>query len=185
MLLLTGCGTNYGQLPAFSANGQLQAVIHTPAGSTTLQRYEASDNTFPPQMEGGLASRFAYLPIPGNLGFIPATSTRPGAGPGGKPLTVLVLAGSVPAGTVQEVIPLSTLVLDVSGELQAYVIALPARPSEQSIRASDWLDFQQQHPAAKNILQQWFLHARPDKRVRLSAWRDQAYTEAYIRARLR
>lgn len=183
--MLAGCRTDYGQLPAYSANGQLQAVIHTPAGSTHPQRYEPSDNTFQPEMEAGLASQFAFLPLPGNLGFIPSTSTRPEAATKGSPLAVLVLAESVPAGTVQEVIPLSTLVLDVNGELQAYVIALPARPSEQSIRATDWLGFQQQHPAARDILLQWFLHARPDKRVRLSAWRDQAYTEAYIRARLR
>ncbi|MGV3505187.1 MAG: inorganic diphosphatase [Adhaeribacter sp.] len=182
-LLLAGCRTDYGQLPAYSANGQLQVVIHTPAGSTHLQRYDAQDNTFQPVMEAGLARQFAFLPLPGNMGFIPSTSTGPGAE--AQPLQVLVLAESLPAGTLQEVIPLSTLVLDVNGELQACVIAVPARPSQQAIQATDWASFQQRYPAARDILQLWFLHAQPDKTVRLSAWRDDVYTTGYIRDRLR
>jgi inorganic pyrophosphatase len=156
-------------------------VILTPAGSNHPQEYDAGKKTFQPAMEAGLARQFRFLPLPGNLGFIPSTAQ----GPAGRPLSILVLAESVPTGTVQEVIPISTLFLDVNGELEALVMAVPARPSEQLVRASDWAGFQRRYPAAREILEKWFLHAQPEKQVRLSGWKDEKYTEAYIRRWLR
>lgn len=182
---LGSCSTDYAHLPAFSANRQLQAVILSPAGTTRLQEYDAEKKEFKPAMEGGLARQFRFLPLPGNLGFIPSTAYRLGDAPEGKPLPVLVLAESVPTGTVQEVIPISTLMLDIDGQLEAFVIAVPSRPSEQVLRATDWTSFQQQYPAAKDILQKWFLHAQPGKQVRLSGWKDEKYTDAFIRKWLR
>jgi inorganic pyrophosphatase len=185
LLALGSCTPDYEQLPAFSENQQLQAVIATPAGSTRLQEYDAQEKAFKPAMEGGLARRFRFLPLPGNLGFIPSTAYPMGGVAEVQPLSILVLAERVPAGTVQEVIPLSTLMLDINGELEAFVIAVPSRPSEQVISATDWASFQQRYPAAKDILQKWFLHAQPDKQVRLSAWKDEKYTGAFIRKCLR
>jgi inorganic pyrophosphatase len=184
-LLVGGCATDYQHLPAFSENQQLQAVILTPAGSTHPQEYDAQKKEFKPDMEAGLARQFRFLPLPGNLGFIPSTAYRQGEAAEGQPLQILVLAESVPPGTVQEVIPISTLVLDINGELAPFVIAVPSRPSEQVITATDWASFQQQYPAAKDILEKWFLHAQPEKRVRLSAWKDEKYTDAFIRKWLR
>jgi inorganic pyrophosphatase len=179
--LLAACSTDYQHLPTFSENQQLQAVILTPAGSTHPQEYDAQKKAFKPAMEAGLAKQFQFLPLPGNLGFIPSTAHRQGDMPEGKPLQILVLAESVPTGTVQEVIPISTLILDIDGDLQAFVIAVPARPSEQVVAATDWASFQQQYPAAKAILQQWFLHFQPEKQIRLSGWKDEKYTDTFIR----
>jgi inorganic pyrophosphatase len=181
LFALGGCTPDYERLPAFSENQQLQAVIATPAGSTRRQEYDGQTKAFKPALAGGLAQRFRFLPLPGNLGFIPSTAYRMGGAPEGRPLSILVLAERVPAGTVQEVIPIGTLMLAINGELEAFVIAVPSRPSEQVISATDWASFQQQYPAAKDILQKWFLHAQPDKQVRLSAWKDEKYTEAFIR----
>ena len=185
LLLLTACSIDYQHLPTFSENQQLQAVILTPAGSTHPQEYDARQKTFKPAMEAGLAREFRFLPLPGNLGFIPSTARPQGDAPEGKPLQILVLAESVPTGTVQEVIPISTLLLDIAGELEAFVIAVPARPSEQVIAATDWASFQQQYPAAKAILQHWFLHYQPGKQIRLSGWKDEKYTDTFIRTWLR
>lgn len=178
---LTGCSTDYLHLPAFSENKQVQAVILSPAGSIHLQEYDAQEKTFKPAMEAGLAKRIDFLPLPGNLGFIPSTAYRAGDEAEARPLQVLVLAESVPTGTVQEIIPISTLLLDIAGELQPFVIAVPARPSEQALRATDWASFQQQYPAAREILQKWFLHSEPKKNIRLSAWKDEAFTDRLIR----
>jgi inorganic pyrophosphatase len=183
--LLAACTTDYQHLPTFSENQQLQAVILTPAGSTHPQEYDAQQKTFKPAMEAGLSKQFRFLPLPGNLGFIPSTAHPQGDALEGKPLQILVLAESVPTGTVQEVIPISTLLLDMEGELQAFVIAVPARPSEQVIAATDWASFQQQYPAAKIILQHWFLHFQPEKKIRLSGWKDEKYTDTFIRTWIR
>ena len=181
--LLSGCQTNLYQLPTFSANKQLQAVVVTPAGSNRVQEYDAQQKAFKPALRAGVAQSINFLPLPGNLGFIP--STRIGSGNElSKALAVLVLSESAPAGTVQEVIPIATILLDVAGELSYMVIAVPARPSERFINAIDLISFTQDFPAGRQIVHTWFLNYLPNKQVRIAGWKDEKYTEILIRKQM-
>jgi inorganic pyrophosphatase len=115
--LLAGCKTDLQNLPAFSEQKQLQVVILTPAGSSQPQIYHPEKNEFQPALVAGQPAKVNFLPFPGNFGFIPSTAYQPAdSAVAGELLTALVLSASQPAGTVQEVIPIATAMLDVAGE---------------------------------------------------------------------
>jgi inorganic pyrophosphatase len=178
--VVTGCKTDYQHLPAFSKNKQLQAVILTPAGSNSPHTYDAVKKEFKPAIDAGLTAKIKFLPMPGNWGFIPSTKYH-NAAQEDKLLNVLVLSESVPTGTIQELTPISTLLLNIEDELTPIIIAIPARPSEQVVAATDYEDFANEHSAVKEILQKWFLNYQPEKKVRLVGWKDEKYTEDFIR----
>jgi len=178
-----GCQPNLRQLPTFSNNKQLQAVVVTPAGSNQVQQYDALQKEFKPALHAGLPQKIAFLPLPGNLGFIPSTravnSNELGSG-----LEILVLAESTPAGTVQEVIPIATILLDMAGEMHHLVVAIPARPSERILDVTDLVSFTREYPTARQMVHQWFLHYLPNKQVRIAGWKDEKYTETLIRRQM-
>jgi len=180
---LVGCQTNLKELPTFSDNKQLQMVVVTPAGSNLIQEYDEQKKKFIPARQTRLVQKINFLPLPGNLGFIP--STQSGIGETTNPLEIVVITESQPAGTVQEVIPIATVLLDIAGELKYMVIAVPARPSARFIEATDLVSFTQNYPAARQILHQWFLHLLPKKQVRIAGWKDEQFTEALIRKQMR
>jgi len=178
-----GCQTNLRQLPTFSDNKQLQVVVVTPAGSNHVQEYDEKQKEFKPALQAGLAQSINFLPLPGNLGFIPSTRSGNNDAPG-KPLEVLVLAESKPAGIVQEVIPIATILLDMAGEMQYMVLAVPARPSERFLDATDLASFTHDFPEARQMVHQWLLHYLPNKQVRIAGWKDEKYTETLIRKQM-
>ena len=181
--LLFGCQTNLRQLPTFSDNKQLQAVVVTPAGSNQVQEYNAQQKEFKPALHAGLPQRINFLPLPGNLGFIPSTRSGSSDDPGNA-LEVLVLAESTPAGTVQEVIPIATILLDMAGEMQYMVVAVPARPSMRYLDATDLASFTRDFPVARQMVHAWFLHYLPNKQVRIAGWKDEKFTEMLIRKQM-
>jgi inorganic pyrophosphatase len=180
LLLLTGCQTDYQNLPAFSEQKQLQVVVLTPAGSNQPQVYDPEKKIFIPALVAGQAAKINFLPFPGNFGFIPSTVYASGLSEP-KPLEALVLAESQNPGTVQEVIPIATALLEVAGEEIPVILAVPARPSERIIAATDYADFSQNYPAAKNILQKWLAYAKPHQKVRFLQWNNETETDALIR----
>ena len=184
-MLLTACNTDYQNLPAFSDQKQLQVVILTPAGSNHPQKYDGEKKTFVSAQDAGMPEQVKFLPYPGNFGFIPSTLYKAGDGTEGKPLGALVLAESVPTGTVAEVIPVGTLLLDVAGEVSYVVITIPAKPSEQVIAATDFASLTQHYPAVKEIIQQWFIYHNPNRQTRVMGWKDEKYTEQLISRWLR
>ncbi|MGV3589066.1 MAG: inorganic diphosphatase [Adhaeribacter sp.] len=180
-MLITACKTDYGNLPAFSERKQLQVVILTPAGSNHPQEYDYKTKTFISKQEAGLPEKINFLPLPGNLGFIPSTAIKPAENSETEPLTALVLAESAATGTVMEVIPLGTLALNIAGETRYIVVATPARPSDQVIAATDFTEFNTKYPAAKEIIQKWFLYHNPNQKTRLIGWKNDKETEDLIR----
>jgi len=128
--------------------------VVTPAGSNQVQEYNAQQKEFKPALHAGLPQRINFLPLPGNLGFIPSTRAR--SGDDEKALEVLVLAESTPAGTVQEVIPIATILLDMAGEIKYMVVAVPARPSLRYLDATDLTSFTRDFPATRQMVHAWF-----------------------------
>ena len=157
-------------------------VVVTPAGRNLVQEYDEQKNEFIPARQPGLVQRINFLPLPGNLGFIP--STQFGNRETANPLEILVLTESQPPGTVQEVIPIATVLLEVAGEQKYMIIAVPARPSARFIEATDLASLTQNYPAARQILHQWFLHLLPQQQVRIAGWKNEQFTEDLIRKQM-
>jgi inorganic pyrophosphatase len=121
-----------------------------------------------------------FLPYPGNYGFIPSTLVDEPDNGDPQPLRILVMAESVPTGTVMEVQPVGTLVLDKAGKVEHLIVAVPAKPSEQVMAAPDFETFSTKYPGAKEIIQRWFFHANPQEKIKVMGWKDEAFAEEQI-----
>ncbi|WP_205501831.1 inorganic diphosphatase [Rufibacter psychrotolerans] len=179
-VLCLGCTTDYQNLPAITETKHWQAVIETPSGSTQPLVYDAQEKEFVPQLEAGQPRKLEFLPYPGNEGFIPSTLVDSTQSSPAAPLPVLVLCNQKEPGTVLEILPVGVLVLETDGELRHVVVAVPARPSEQTISPNSYSDFSARYPAVKSILQQWYLNADPRKPTHLMGWKDEMYADKLI-----
>lgn len=184
-ILLAGCGPRYSDLPAFSAERQLlQLVVETPAGTNHELHYNPATNAFVARQLAGLAVVVEFLPAPGNLGFVPGTAAPTASGPAATPLPALLLAESQPTGTILEVLPVALLTLDINGQLQPLVVAVPARPSQRILpRATSWASLNRYYPGVRPLLGQWFQHRAPN--TRLVGWKDEKAAGQLIRQWLR
>lgn len=175
-LLLSSCKTDYTELATYSGNKQLQAVIETPAGNTRKLVYDRKKQEFVPDQDAGQTREVDFLPYPGNLGFIPSTETDKS----GKGLEILVLSGRQEPGTEMEVIPVGLMQLENSGDLRHIIVAVPARPSERQLDATNYNSFSTQYPGAKAILQIWFTNYNKSAGTRFVGWRDEKFAEQEI-----
>lgn len=125
------------------------------------------------------------MPFPGNFGFIPSTDLRINNLSTSKPLEAIVLAEQAPVGTIYETTPLATLLVETAGELKYIVVAVPSRPSEQIISATDLASFSANYPAAKEIIQRWFIAAFKHKSYKFIGWKDERFTEQLIQKYLK
>ncbi|WP_139925909.1 inorganic diphosphatase [Hymenobacter sp. DG01] len=186
---LAGCRTDYADLPTFSAERKLlQVVVEMPAGTNQELRYNASAQEFQPVQQAGVGQMIEFLPVPGNLGFIPGTQVTGSSGLSAKTGAVpaLVLAESQPAGTVLEVVPLALLVLDIDGNLAPVVLAAPARPAQRILPdATDWATLNRRYPGVRQSLSLWFQHRGRPGATRIAGWQDEKSAEKYIRRWLR
>lgn len=176
LVLLTACQEDYASLPTYTPRKQLQAVIEVPAGSATKLHYNRQTKAFEAEQQAGQDRVINFLPYPANFGFIPSTETNAQA----KPLEVVVLSGRLESGTVLEVIPIGVLQLETDGNLNHKIIAVPARPSERTINAADYTSFHSDYPAAKAILQQWFVYHNPSAKSKFIGWRNEQFAEQEI-----
>lgn len=181
---VAGCQTDYAELPTFSAERKLlQAVIEVPAGTNLERRYDPVTHEFAPQQRAGKDRVLAFLPYPGNYGFVPGTNTNTATG---GPLPVLVLAESQPVGTVLEVLPIGLVLLDNAGTMERVILAVPARPSQQILpEMSTWADFTQRYPAAHQMLRLWFQHRASPGSVRIMGWKDEQAALEHVRSVMR
>ncbi|MBF9255239.1 inorganic diphosphatase [Pontibacter sp. 172403-2] len=174
--LLSGCKTDYANLPTYSGARQLQAVIEVPAGSSHRLIYNRETKEFVNDKKAGLDRVIPFLPYLANFGFIPSTEISSN----GNGLKILVIAESREPGTVMEVIPLGVMQLETAGELEHVVVAVPARPSEQLISATDFASFSKQYPGIKSILQTWFTHYNPTAHTTFVGWRNERFADEEI-----
>ncbi|HNM25355.1 MAG TPA: inorganic diphosphatase, partial [Saprospiraceae bacterium] len=91
-------------------------------------------------------------------GFIPSTKMDKPRGGDGDPLDVLVVAESLPTGTVIAVQPIGLMLLKDLGEWDNKVLAIPADPALRIIRATNWQEFQRDYSAARHLLETFFLY---------------------------
>lgn len=181
--LLAGCQTNYADLPTYSAERHLlQVVVEMPAGTNQEQRYNPEAHQFEPVRQAGASQAVEFLPVPGNLGFIPGTRTSAVISAAPHPVPALVLAESQPAGTVQEVLPVALLLLDVGGSLEQVVLAVPARPAQRILPdATDWATLNRRYPGVRQSLSLWFQHRGRPGETRIAGWKDEKAAEQFVR----
>lgn len=179
-MVLSCCRADYASLPLYSNAGVLQAVIEVPAGSNRQMQYDLETKEFMPVRKAGMDVVIDFLPYPGNYGFIPSTLVDEPDNDNPHPLRILVIAESVPTGTVMEVQPVGTLLLDKAGKVEHLIVAVPAKPSEQVMAASDYETLSRKYPGAKEVIQTWFMHANQEEKAKLMGWKDEAFAEEQI-----
>lgn len=167
LLASGGCSNkqmrNFNAIPSFSRN-YVNAVIEIPAGTNQRIKYSEMDRMFLIDQSAGPGGIIDFLPAPGNYGFVPGTFMDPVMGGDGEPLKILVIAESLPTGTVMEVIPLLVLYFTeyISGQelVIPTIISVPASHRHQVINAFNYEDLFESYPDLVDILVKWFASFR-------------------------
>lgn len=159
--------------PTFSAQGRLNGVIEIPAGTNRKFEIDKESGVIRPDLRDGRPRMINFLPYPLNYGFIPSTRMDKNRGGDGDPLDVLLLAESVPSGTLLEIVPIGLLMLQDGGEWDNKVLAIPADPALRIITATDWQHFQQDYSAIRHILELYFMYYDGLGVMTLMGWGDE------------
>ncbi|WP_426492960.1 inorganic diphosphatase [Hymenobacter sp. 102] len=183
LITLAGCRTDYAKLPTYSAERKLlQVVVEMPAGTSQVQHYNPATKEFEPRQQAGTNETIEFLPLPGNMGFVPGTQIPGVAAGAGQPVQALVLAETQPAGTVLEVTPIALLALDVNGLLESVLVAVPARPAQRILPdATDWATLNRHYPGLRSSLSLWFQHRTRPTATRIVGWKNEQEAEQYVR----
>lgn len=164
---------NY-QLPAIEDN-VVNVIVEIPAGTNTKIEYDVTSGTFEPDQVDGKDRVVAFLPYPGNYGFIPSTLMNEEQGGDGDALDILVIGTSQPTGSVIKAKPVGTLVLKDNGELDTKIIAVPAKQEDRTLLADNFLELMLEHDPAKRIIEEWFLNYKGAGQMELIRWEDENY----------
>lgn len=179
ILILAGsCKTEKADNPLVvpvQGNEGINVVIEIPAGTNHKIEIDKVSGAFKNDQLNGMDRIINFLPYPGNYGFIPNTLMDESAGGDGDALDVLVIAESVPTGTVLQVLPIAVLMMKDGGELDSKIIAIPVEPAKQVMKAKDFQTFITEYSMAQNIIQDWFLNYKGLGKVEFQGWRDEQY----------
>lgn len=165
---------DYYNLPAFTEDG-INVVIEIPAGTNHKLEYQKASNSFENDIENGEERVIGFLPYPANYGFIPSTLLDPNEGGDGDALDVLLIAETLPTGTVVEAKPIAALRLNDSGELDTKIIAVPVSEEQRLFEVKDFIAFMVEYDAAKLIIEEWFLSYKGFGKTELLGWEDENY----------
>ena len=171
---------DYQKLPTFGESG-VHVVVEIPAGSNHKIEYQKEERRFENDQEEGKDRVINFLPYPGNYGFIPSTYMDPMQGGDGDALDVLVIAESLPTGTVLETKPIATLLLKDNGDLDTKIIAIPVNLEDQVLPIANFQDFLIHHDISKRMIEQWFLNYKGPNEMQLIRWEDEQYAMQEIK----
>jgi len=167
-------------LPAFVEQG-VNVVVEIPAGTNHKIEFDKEGKEFLVDQRNGQDRIIDFLPYPGNYGFIPSTYMDPARGGDGDALDVLVIGESMPTGTVIAVKPIASLLLLDEGEEDTKIIAVPADPGLQVMKADDFQEFSIAYDGAKHIIQNWFLYYDGLGTAEFKGWQDEQHAMEEIR----
>lgn len=171
---------NYGALPSYSMNGNLQIVVEIPAGTNKKVEYDYISNTFPVDIKDGEERVINFLPYPGNYGFIPSTMMERSRGGDGDALDVLVLSQHLPVGTLVEVIPIAVLHLIDNGEADSKIIAVPFNRIHQVVKATSYSQLHSKYPNIQRLIELWFTSYKGADVMEFIGWGNEVSARAEI-----
>lgn len=166
--------------PSFARPGVLNVVIEISAGTNMKHAYDRYSGGIVPMVSDGEPRRIAFLPYPGNYGFIPSTLMDTARGGDGHALDVFVLAEYVPVGTLMEVVPIAVLKLMEAGDRDDKVITIPADPALRLFDVNDLQDLRMRYPRILELIEEWFTHYDATQPARALGWEDKAAALAAV-----
>ncbi len=170
---------DFKNLPYETSEGIL-AVIEIPSGTNRKIEYNVTTERFEIDVKNGKERVIDFLPYPGNYGFIPSTLMDKDRGGDGDALDILVICESLKTGDTISVIPIGTLLLNDSGELDTKIIAVPADPLKQIIQATDYQTFTVKYNMAQKIIENWFLNYKGLGVTEFIGWKNDNYAKREI-----
>ena len=171
---------NYGALPTYSMNGNLQMVVEIPAGTNKKIEYDYITNTFPVDIKDGEERMINFLPYPGNYGFIPSTMMARSKGGDGDALDVLVLSQHLAVRAIIEVIPIAVLNLIDNGEVDSKIIAVPFNPTHQVVKATSYSQLHSKYPNVQRLIELWFTSYKGADVMKFNGWGNEVSARAEI-----
>ena len=171
---------NYNQLPANTEDGHYNAVIEIPAGTNKKIEYNKESKKFEIDQRDGKDRIINFLPYPGNYGYVPGTLMDKERGGDGDAVDILVLAESLPTGTVISVKPIASLLLFDEGEADTKLIAIPIDTSLQTMRIQGFEHFMIDYDAAKHLIETWFMNYDGLGTNEFRGWKNEEYAEKEI-----
>lgn len=161
---------DFYQLPAMVSENSINAVIEIPAGTNKKYEYNAASKEFIVDKENSRDRIIDFLPYPANYGFIPSTLSKSEIGGDGDALDVLIIAESLPHGTVVKSIPIALLKLIDNGEKDYKIIAVPEDKSLRIIQATTFEQLLDKYSEVPKILELWFLNYNPNDVSSVEGW---------------
>ncbi|MFC7356671.1 inorganic diphosphatase [Jejudonia soesokkakensis] len=147
---------NYLYEPTFVTSETINVVIEIPAGTNKKIEYHKTSKQFLVDKMEGVDRIKPYLPYPANYGFVPSTLSDPAIGGDGDPIDVMLIAETLPSGTIIEAIPVAMLRLVDEGETDDKVICIPANKKLRTVDASSLAEMNTKYPKALEIIRLWF-----------------------------
>lgn len=172
-ILVIACDKSSYDYPALSAEGHVNMVIEIPAGTNLKYEYSRKSKTFALEVIDGKERKIAFLPYPGNYGFIPSTLVGKKEGGDGDPLDILLISGALPQGIVLEVVPIGILQLKDRGEEDNKIIAVPLNIEHRTINCTTLSCLQADYPDAVAILARWFSGYKESGVMVFEGWLDE------------
>jgi inorganic pyrophosphatase len=139
---------------AIDSSGNITVVVEIPAG--TNDKWEVNKHTGQLEWErrDGRPRVVAFLPYPGNYGFVPRTLLSRDSGGDGDPLDVLLLGPALPRGSVIPARLIGVLRMYDGGEADDKLIAVTQDGPFAQVRSVR--DLRRSHPGALELISGWF-----------------------------
>ncbi len=173
---------DYSQVPAFTEDGTVYCVIEIPAGTNKKIEFNKMTKKFEIDQRNGRDRIINFLPYPTNYGFIPNTLLDPEAGGDGDAIDVLILAETLPTGTLIEAFPIAILHLRDDGESDYKILASPKDPRLRLVPEISLVELQKTQPDLLIFLEQWFLHYDPEQPATSNGWGNEQEAMRYVRS---
>lgn len=185
--LSISCGINnsesvdYYNIPTYSENNKIQAVIEIPAGTNHKYEFNHESGEFDLEIRNGKHRVVDFLPYVVNYGFIPSTYMDPKIGGDGDPLDILVISESFPTGSVIEIKPIGIMMMVDDEEKDYKIIAVPTSSDDAIIDADNLEELKEKYPEIMSIIELWFKSYKHNDAVKIEGWGDENAALAEIK----
>ncbi|MCK8479586.1 inorganic diphosphatase [Psychroserpens algicola] len=164
-----------------SENGDVNAVIEIPAGTTDKWELDKSTGQLQWEMVDNAPRIVNYLGYPGNYGMIPMTLLSKENGGDGDPLDILVLGPPIDRGLIQKCKIIGVLYLKDRGEQDDKLIAVSNDSPLYIVNSIDELnnDFK----GISEIIETWFTNYKGPENIESMGFDNkQAATDILMQA---